>query len=84
MLVQRWEPVAMEGEGDPEGQIGPVQLREGLRVQEKEIGATLLPVEDDGHENPVVFLDSSRTSDEEELARIVAVYGPHLVVQRVL
>ena len=55
----------MEGEGDPEGQIGPVHLREGLRVQEKEIGATLLPVEDDGHENPVVFLDSTRTSDEE-------------------
>ena len=84
MLVQRWEPVAMEGERDSEGQIGPVHLREGLRVQEKEVGASLFPVEDHGHENPVVFLYSSRTSNEEELTRIVAVYRPHLVIQRVL
>ena len=61
----------MEGEGDPEGQIGPVHLCEGLRVQEKEIGASLFPVKDHGHEDPVVFLDSPRASDKEELTAAV-------------
>ena len=71
----------MKREGNSEGKIGPVDLRKSFPVQQKEIGSALLPIKDDGHENPIVFLNSSGARYKEHLARVVTVLGPHFVIR---
>ena len=78
--VKLWEPVAMEREGDLEGEVGPVDLGEGLSVQQEQVGPLLIPIEDYCDQHPVVFGLCTWSWNKEHLSGIVTVLGSHLVV----